>query len=56
MDTFTNDDQLWDDFRHLKKVYTGLQWKQGINRETNFYYERIRQNKGFQDVIKKYNK
>jgi len=29
--------------------------EQGIMGETFFYYERIRRNKGFQDVIKKYN-
>ncbi len=29
---------------------------QGINGETFFYYERIRKNKGFQDVIKKHSK
>lgn len=29
---------------------------QGIKGETFFYYERIRKNKGFQDVIKKHNK
>jgi uncharacterized lipoprotein YddW (UPF0748 family) len=28
---------------------------QGVLGETFFYYERIRRNKGFQDVIKKYN-
>lgn len=30
--------------------------QRGIEGETYFYYERIRKNKGFQDVIKKYNK
>ncbi|MEY3422525.1 MAG: hypothetical protein RIR48_2842, partial [Bacteroidota bacterium] len=28
----------------------------GIDGETFFYYERIRKNKAFQDVIKKHNK
>ena len=30
--------------------------QRGVEGETYFYYERIRKNKGFQDVIKKYNK
>lgn len=30
--------------------------QKGIEGETYFYYERIRKNKGFQEVIKKYNK
>jgi uncharacterized lipoprotein YddW (UPF0748 family) len=30
--------------------------QRGIEGETYFYYERIRKNKGFQEVIKKYNK